>query len=174
MLQKFGFWQFFLLGRCGVKTLVLSLNLVLGQSEIEEDFMKALSIITITVISPLLSLPVQAETMHSGDGFVTTSGNIQCAQSDPVQSESPVRVFCIRSKPGLLTAYIENGHVKVTDQDIFSIDVEDQPTLHDGESNIYANTTCSSAKDGVTCTDHGTSFKISRRGVETLTQAASP
>jgi hypothetical protein len=130
--------------------------------------MKALPCLAIAIVLSLLSLPVQAETMHSGDGFVTTSGNIQCAQSDPVQSENPVRIFCIRSKPGLLTAYIENGHVKVTDQDVFSIDVEDQPTLRDGDSNVYANTTCTSAKDGVTCSFNGTSFKISRRGVETL------
>jgi hypothetical protein len=136
--------------------------------------MKALSIPAIAVIFVALSLQAQAEIMNSGDGFVTTSGNIQCNQSDPAQSENPIRVFCIRSKPGALMAYIENGQVKVTDQLIFSIDIEEQPTLHDGDSNVFAKTTCTVAKDGVTCTDSGTSFKISRRGVETLKQVANP
>ena len=136
--------------------------------------MKALSIAANAAIFVALSLQAQAEIMNSGDGFVTTSGNIQCNQSDPAQSENPIRVFCIRSKPGALMAYIENGHVKVTDRLIFSIDIEEQPTLHDGDSNVYASTTCTSAKDGVTCTDNGTSFKISRRGVETLKQGPAP
>jgi hypothetical protein len=130
--------------------------------------MKALPIAAIALILAALPSQVRAETMHSSDGFVTISGNIQCSQSDPVQSENPVRVFCIRSKPSVLMAYIENGHVKVTDQQVFSIAVEDQPTLHDGDSNVYAKTTCTAAKDGVTCSFNGTSFKISRRGVETL------
>jgi hypothetical protein len=136
--------------------------------------MKALSIITITVVLPLLSLVVQAETMHSGDGFITSSGNIQCGQSDPAQSGSSYRVYCVRFKPTELMAYIENGHVKVSDQSIPVSAVEDQNTLRDGDSNVYAKTTCTVAKDGVTCTDNGTSFKISRRGVETLTQVAKP
>jgi hypothetical protein len=71
-------------------------------------------------------------------------------------------------------AYIENGHVKVSDQNIPVSSVEDQDTLRDGDSNVFAKTTCTVAKDGVTCTDHGTSFKISRRGVETLAQVARP
>ena len=136
--------------------------------------MKALSIAAMAVIFPVLSLQAQADNMHLSDGFVTTSGNIQCGQSDPAQSGSSYRVYCIRFKPRELMAYIENGHVKVSDQNIPVSSVEDQDTLQDGDSNVFAKTTCTVAKDGVTCTDNGTSFKISRRGVETLTQVAPP
>jgi hypothetical protein len=136
--------------------------------------MKDLSIAAIAVIFAALSLQVQAETLHSGDGFITTSGNIQCGQSDPAQSGSSYRVYCVRLKPREMMAYIENGHVKVSDQNIPVSSVEDQDTLRDGDSNVFAKTTCTVAKDGVTCTDNGTSFKISRRGVETLKQIEKP
>jgi hypothetical protein len=139
-----------------------------------EDAMKALSIAAIVVILPALSLQALAETMHLSDGFVTTSGNIQCGQSDPAGSLSSYRVYCVRFKPNELMAYIENGHVKVSDQNIPVSAVEDQGTLRDGDSNVFAKTTCTVAKDGVTCIDNGTSFKISRRGVETLKQVANP
>jgi hypothetical protein len=134
--------------------------------------MKALPIVLFAVALPVLTLQVKAETMHSGDGFITSSGNIQCGQFDPAQSGSRFLVHCVRFKPTALMAYIENGHVKVSDQNIPVSSVEDQDTLRDGDSNVYANTSCTVASDGVTCTDGGTSFKISRRGVETLKQAA--
>jgi hypothetical protein len=136
--------------------------------------MKSMSIAAVVVILPMLFLHAQAETKHLSDGFLTKSGNIQCGQSDPAQSGSSYRVYCVRFKPTELMAYIENGHVKVSDQNIPVSAIEDQDTLQDGDSNVFAKTTCTVAKDGVTCTDNGTSFKISRRGVETLTQVAKP
>ncbi len=136
--------------------------------------MKTLLIVVLAVVSLDYTPHVHAETLHLGDGFITTSGNIQCGQSDPAQSGSSFRVYCVRFKPKELMAYIENGHVKVSDQNIPVSSVEDQDTLRDGDSNVFARTTCTVAKDGVTCTDNGTSFKISRRGVETLKQVVRP
>jgi hypothetical protein len=136
--------------------------------------MKTLPILVLTSVLLIPSLGANAETKHLSDGFITTSGNIQCGQSDPAQSGSSFRVYCVRFKPKELMAYIENGRVKVSDQNIPVSSVEDQDTLRDSDSNVFAKTTCTVAKDGVTCTDNGTSFKISRRGVETLAQVASP
>lgn len=75
--------------------------------------------------------------------------------------------MCIRYKPSVLTAKIENGQVTVS-KAVFSIDVEDKPVLADGSSNVIAGSMCSVASDGVTCKRQGIGFKISRRGVKVL------
>ena len=128
--------------------------------------MKFLILTSIALVGTMLSR-VQAETLHSEDGFETTSGNIECIQETAVQNNGSALVMCIRHKPSVLTATIENGKVKVTTA-VFSIDVEDVPVLADGGSNIIAGSTCSVARDGVTCKSQGIGFKISRRGVKVL------
>lgn len=110
----------------------------------------------------------QAETMHSGDGFVTSSGNIQCGQSDPKQTGSAHSVLCIRENPSLLIAYIENGKVITTNKRAFDFSVEGVPTLKDGSKNIFAGSECMVTKHGVTCKQGKAAFTISRKGVEIL------
>ena len=115
-------------------------------------------------LSPL----AKAETMHSSDGFVTSSGNIQCSQSDPKQTGSADTVLCIRENPSLLIAYIENGKVITTTKRTFDIAVESVPTLKDGSKNVFAGSECMVTKHGVTCKQGKTAFMISRKGVEIL------